>query len=322
MAARPRVAVVLGAGGSVGHAFHGGVLAALQDVTGFDARDADLLVGTSAGSIIATLLAAGVSGTDLAAPSLDRPRSPEGDRLLRRAMSASTRSPAQERTGWGRGPASPHLLVRQLARPWRARPGVLAAAALPRGGIPHDHVAAHVPALFGDDWPDRVWIPALRLEDGARVVFGRDDVAGAGLADAVAASCAIPGWFRPVVVDGRHHVDGGAHSPTNLDVVAGGGFDVVVVSSPMSVGRRRRWGPDVLPRLAWGAMLAAERSVVEADGAVVLPLVPGPADQRAMGLQPLDTGRRHVVARQAYDTAVDRLRSGRARKLLTAAARR
>lgn len=322
MAAHPRVAVVLGAGGSVGHAFHGGVLAALQDVTGFDARDADLLVGTSAGSIIATLVAGGVSGPDLAAPSLDRPRTPEGDRLIRRALASGRRSPAHEDAGWGRGPASPRLLLQQLARPWRARPGVLAAAALPRGGIAHDHVAGHVPVLFGDDWPAGVWIPALRLEDGARVVFGRDDVPGAGLADAVTASCAIPGWFRPVVVDGQHYVDGGAHSPTNLDVVAGGGFDVVVVSSPMSVGRQRRWGPDVLPRLAWGAMLASERSTVEAEGAVVVPLVPGPDDQRAMGLQPLDTGRRHAVTRQAYETATARLRSGRAHELLSAAARR
>lgn len=319
MAAHPRVAVVLGAGGSVGHAFHGGVLAAVQDVTGFDAREADLLVGTSAGSIVATLLAGGVSATDLAAPSLGRPRSPEGEQLIRRATSAGSRSPAREDTGWGLGPAAPRLLARQLARPWRARPGVVAAAALPRGGIAHDHVAGHVPALFGDDWPDRVWIPAVRLEDGARVVFGRDDVPGAGLADAVTASCAIPGWFRPVVVGGQHYVDGGAHSPTNLDVVAGGGYDVVVVSSPMSVGRRRRWGLDVLPRLAWGAMLASERSTVEADGAVVVPLVPGADDQRAMGLQPLDQRRRHAVTRQAYDTATARLRRGRAHQLLAAA---
>ena len=58
-----RIGLVLGAGGVIGHAFHAGVLAALADDTGWDPRRADVIVGTSAGSIAGALLRAG--GRDL-----------------------------------------------------------------------------------------------------------------------------------------------------------------------------------------------------------------------------------------------------------------
>ena len=83
---RPKVAVVLGAGGTVGHAFHAGVLTALHDELGWDARRADLLVGTSAGSIVASMLRAGMPAADLAAgPSANRCRRPAGRRRPGRA---------------------------------------------------------------------------------------------------------------------------------------------------------------------------------------------------------------------------------------------
>src|SRR5436190_159696 len=79
----------------------------------------------------------------------------------------------------------------------------------------------------GDDWPDRnTWICAVRRKGGERVVFGSAGAPEAPFSKAIAASCAIPGYFQPVrIVDhsGREHeyVDGGAHSPTNLDLLAG-----------------------------------------------------------------------------------------------------
>ncbi|MGI8753549.1 MAG: patatin-like phospholipase family protein [Acidimicrobiales bacterium] len=71
MSARSRVAVVLGAGGPVGHAFHAGVLAALAE-EGWDGRNADLLVGTSVGAITAGLLRAGLAPSDLFAYTTNR----------------------------------------------------------------------------------------------------------------------------------------------------------------------------------------------------------------------------------------------------------
>ena len=83
-----------------------------------------------------------------------------------------------------------------------------------------------------------MWINAVRLETGRRVTFGRDLRVTTDVATAVAASCAIPGFFAPVAVDGVRYVDGGVHSPTNADLVAGLELDLVVVSSPMSMARR------------------------------------------------------------------------------------
>lgn len=310
MAPSPRVAVVLGAGGSAGHAYHSGVLTALQDVLGFDAGRADRLLGTSAGSIVATLLAGGVPAADLGASALDRERSPAGRERVARIPSTRAQGGVHEDQPSLLDlvrPASPGLLARLAVRPRRVRPGVLVAAALPEGRIHHGYVAGHVPALLGTTWPEQVWIPAVRLADGARVVFGRDGDPPADLVDAVTASCAIPGWFRPVTVDGATYVDGGVHSPTNLDVLAGQGFDLVVVSSPMSVAPDRRWSPDLPARLAWARMLARERRVVEDTGTPVVTFQPTADDQRAMGLRMMDPSRREQVVRQAHASVCQRL---------------
>src|SRR5258708_5386455 len=64
--APPRIGLVLGAGGAVGGAFHAGVLSTLADELGWDARTAEVVVGTSAGSATGAILRAGLSPDDLA----------------------------------------------------------------------------------------------------------------------------------------------------------------------------------------------------------------------------------------------------------------
>ncbi|MGH9095065.1 MAG: patatin-like phospholipase family protein, partial [Acidimicrobiales bacterium] len=81
----PRIGLVLGAGGSVGLAYHGGVLDALAAATGWDPRTAEVIVGTSAGSLTAAMLRGGLSAGDLAGISEDRPLSPEGEEVRRRS---------------------------------------------------------------------------------------------------------------------------------------------------------------------------------------------------------------------------------------------
>src|SRR3712207_9494451 len=78
----PRVGLVLGAGGMAGTAFHAGVLQALFEDAGWDARDAEVIVGTSAGSTSAALLRAGFPPVDYVARITGEPMSPEGTRLL------------------------------------------------------------------------------------------------------------------------------------------------------------------------------------------------------------------------------------------------
>jgi NTE family protein len=316
-----RVALVLGAGGAVGHAFHAGVLEALQEATGWDGRRADLIVGTSAGSIVGAMLRAGIGPADLYARNLGRAMSPEASALFA-GVPWPRLGPAD-----AQGPPSWAPLgdpARVLARAWlsggRTSPGAVLAAALPAGRIPNDALAVAVRHLHrhrDGRWPQPgYWACAVRISDGARVVFGRDDHPDLGAA--VAASCAIPAYYRPVDVGGDLHVDGGVHSPTNADVLASPrarprvdpGFDLVVVSSPMSggLGVTTRLGVEAQMRALFSAALRRELVGLGRLGAGALVFEPVADVVRAMGPDPLDTSRRAGVARAAHDAALAQLR--------------
>jgi NTE family protein len=205
-----QVGLVLGAGGVTGEAYHRGVVRALHDL-GWDARGADVLVGTSAGSIVTASLRASSAG------SPDQiPRSPDTAAIP--------------------DVAAPPRARRLLLGPLRARPIARAMGLLPAGRIPTKFLSDGLDRRFGDDWPERdTWIVAVRRRDGRRVVFGRSDAPKARIGEAVAASCAIPAYFTPVTIGNTQYVDGGAHSPTNADVLRGRPLDLAMVSSPMSL---------------------------------------------------------------------------------------
>jgi NTE family protein len=301
----PRVGLVLGAGGPVGHAYHSGVLTAIEEATGWDPRDAEIVVGTSAGSVVGASLRAGASVSDLYAGAVGDTLSSEGARLLR-AFRTVVPEPPDDVSRVRRGMAAPALLARAALRPLSTRVGSLAAAALPPGRIPVQPVAAGFAALFPEGWPDRpLWICAVRLDRGRRVVFGRQDAPSAAVADAVAASCAIPAYYRPVDIGGVRYVDGGVHSPTNADVLAGLGLDLVIVSSPMSAARGSfRPAFDLTPRAAWHLRLSQEARKIRRAGTPVVALEPGASVRRVMGLNGLDRRRRGPVAAQARDSAL------------------
>jgi NTE family protein len=192
--------------------------------------------------------------------------------------------------------------------PWRYPIGVLAAAVLPVGSRPVDAGAARLAPLF-DGWPGRpLWITAVSLHDGRRVVFGRD--AEGSVAQAVAASCAIPGYFAPVAVAGERLVDGGVHSLVNLDLVAGEGLDLVVASAPLSTHDwlAREWGHGW--RVAARVQLQREVRAVAATGTRALVVAPDAALRAVMGRDSMDPARRPPVARAARQHArevLDRL---------------
>ena len=118
LAAMAGIALVLGAGGTVGHTFHAGVLSALAEVVGWDARQADIVVGTSAGSAVAALLHAGMPPTDLLKRGSRLPLSAEGEALVRRAGLGPPRPrPPRQRPSWV--VASPARLARAARAPWR-----------------------------------------------------------------------------------------------------------------------------------------------------------------------------------------------------------
>ncbi len=311
-----RIGFVLGAGGATGHGFHTGVLAALADVAGIEAHDAELLVGTSAGSMVSALLRAGLHADDLYARALGEPPSARVRDVLGRLGPPPASMPRPRRPGPPR-PASLNGLLAAGLRPWNARAGTVAAALVPEGTMSSESISAPLRRVFGGHWPDRpTWICAVRLDDGKRVVFGREHIA-ADPADAVAASCAVPGWFSPVSIAGTRYVDGGAWSPTNADLVADQELDLVIVSSPMSstpsASLRR---VDAPARLLHHGYLLAEVARLRRRGLRVLSIEPTGADLEVMGVNAMDVLRRAAVARQVRASVAERLRAGDLRRAL------
>lgn len=303
-----RIGLVLGAGGSTGLAYHGGVLDALAEATGWDPRTAAVVVGTSAGSLTAAMLRAGLPAADLAAISEDRPLSPEGA-LLRR--SSAIHNPRSTLGAFlrARPPADPRAVVEGLLRPWSRRPAAWAAALLPAGRVPTRAISAGLDAHFGEGWPEApTWVCSVRLRDGRRVVFGREGSPPARVGQAVAASCAIPGWFAPVAIGGDRYVDGGVRSMLNLPLVARGHLDAVVVSAPMATASPWPAGTFDAPlRLALRAQLEVEAARVRRAGTPVLALAPSHRVLVAMGANAMDGRRRQATSRLARESTLRHL---------------
>jgi NTE family protein len=157
------------------------------------------------------------------------------------------------------------------------------------------------------------WIVACDYRTGERLVFGPEDVPRPPLAEAVAASCAVPGLFEPVPFGGRLHVDGGLHSTSNLDLMPDGRRDLVVALNPMSGPRSRGgWRPRgrvVATLRRWAARrVALETARLRARGKDVLLLEPAEPDLEAMGDDLMDAGRAARVAEVATATAGAALR--------------
>ncbi len=282
-----RVGLVLGGGGVVGQAYHSGVLAVLEHDFGFDARTVDVIVGTSAGSITGTLLRLGVPAEDLAAWTVKAPLS-DGDGVLRHVADTAVPelAPFNPLHALRRPLRLPgrHMVQRALVRPWQFRPLAAGMALIAPGR--HD-IAGQLAALReleGPGWPDSdLWICAVRRRDGRRVVFGRPGGPEAPVHLAVAASCAVPGYFAPVQIGGHGYVDGGVHSPTNAAILRGRGLDLVIVVSPMSGPAGRRPDFYAASRRHSARLLRREITALRDAGVRTVVFAPGVAEQRAMG---------------------------------------
>lgn len=311
-----RFGVVLGAGGGTGRAFHAGVLAALDDVLGIDARDARVIVGTSAGAVDAALLRAGISPGDLFLHTTKRDCSPAGAALFALMPEWAEPEEAGPEVGWR--PASPARLTALARRPWAARPrsfGTVVAAMMRRGRRPTDVLERSVAALHPRVWPDaQLWLCTVRLHEGSRVIFGRDaDAPRTSVARAVAASCAVASYFEPVEIGGQAFVDGGMYSPSNADLLAGEDLDFVVVSSAQSIAPQSpHRSPDAWLRASCRMLLRHEVARVERSGCPVLLLEPSADDVDVMGTiaDSMSVTRMPDVAARAYESTVERITTG------------
>jgi NTE family protein len=308
-----RVGLVLGAGGVLGGAWLVGGLHALAMETGWDPGSADVMVGTSAGSMVAALSACGVPPWFMVAHSAGETAVPDDADGESRAAGARYRL---ERRFPQLGPGSWRLAAASLARPYRYSPAALLAGWLPTGIVSNEPLKATIRRVADDGWaphPD-LWIMACDYRTGRRVAFGRDGSPRASLADAVAASCAIPGFYRPVDIGGDRYVDGGMWSTSNLDVVARSELDLVICLNPTSslaapsaqtLGTRAA----ALLRQASGRRLGREARRVRETGAEVVLIQPTVHDLDAMGTNLMSGRRRNQVIGVAVRTVGEHLRS-------------
>ena len=311
----PTVGLVLGAGGLVGQAYQAGVLAALEVDLGWNAQDADIVVGTSAGSLTGAMLRAGTTPFDLASFVLGRPWDP--DRMLLQELDSLRGSfPRIGLRDFLRPWQLPALRtwLPTSGRPWAFRPLAIVSSMVPNGKTALSGlISRHLEEWVHEVWPEDLLVCAVRRGDGSRVVFGLGYDDTAPLTSAIAASCSIPGYFSPVSIAGEQLVDGGIYSPTNADLLADRDLDLVIVVSPMSGGGGRI--DRALRRFAQGRV-RREVEAIERSGASVVCFEPGPLSSRVMGFNPMATSALEQVLQTAFFEAGAHAAQPEVRRLL------
>lgn len=313
-----KVGLVLGAGGVMGGAWLTGGLAALAEETGWDPAGADVIVGTSAGSMIGALVAAGVPPWFMVAHSAGETFEGLVGRDGKPVETASRSAGAEfklHRALPAIGPGSLALIARTLGAPMRHTPAAFLAGWAPPGPISTDSLRDVVRRVVPAGWADHdnLWIVACDYRTGKRTVFGRADAPQADLADAVAASCAIPGFYRPVEIGGRRYVDGGVRSPSNLDLLCPEGLDLAICLNPTSTrATTRSLNPAERVaqaiRTASGRRLGSEAKKLRAAGTEVALIQPTLGDLAVMGRNLMATKRRHEVIETARRTVAEQIR--------------
>ena len=260
-------ALVLGGGGVAGVAWELGILMGLYD-TGVDVREADIIIGTSAGSVVGAQITSeteleSLFNAQLTAIEQTKERKVEFDPV--QMMEAFRQAVA------GAGP-DPKAI--------RARIGAyaLAAQTVPEAER-HAIIETRLPVYV---WPQqRLLIVAFDTETGEEYMMDR--TSGVLLVDAVAASCAVPGIWPPVTIAGHRYMDGGVRSATNADLAHG--YDRILILNPLGANAN-----------FLGAGLDSEVATLEREESQVLVIAADAASTTAIGLNPLDPATRQPSA--------------------------
>jgi NTE family protein len=272
-----------------------GVLAGVEAGSGIDLRRCDAFVGTSAGSIVAAQLAGGVR-PQAPPSSVAADASTEEDVPTGRLRGSLFESAARR----GLAAASPLVpLALGAAAPGRALAGGMLLAGLPRGTISLSDLGERT-ARSGARFDGRLRVVAVELARGRRTVFGAPGAPAASVAQAVQASCAVPGVFSPITIGEREYVDGGVWSPTNLDAAPVRKGSRVLCLVPTAHLGARVGSPLASLRLLWRSTLALERATVERRGATVEIVHPDANAAAAMGEALMDSRPRQKVLAEGY----------------------
>ena len=295
---RPDV-LVLGAGGVLGEAWMTGVLAGIEHATGFDLRDCERYVGTSAGSIVAAGLVAGRSPRTPEATGTEIEPAPAGNGTVTPA--AALALSAARRAGTVALAASAPIaqLAITAATPGGAVARAALLAAMPAGRQPLDSLEARIQRLGVRFDDGRLRVVAVDRRRGRRVVFGRPGAPRATVGEAVAASCAVPWLYAPVSIAGRDYVDGGVWSVTNLDVAPAGRDTHVLCLNPAG-GLRGAHTVFAAARNLARSAVSVEAMLLRRRGALVQVVVPGTESSGVMGADFMDAEPRERVLAAGY----------------------
>lgn len=267
-----------------GAAYEMAALMSIELATGWSPNEADVVIGTSAGSFVASLL----RHDRLIVDSLvghGESREDVAERISQRIF--------QKAEGARIGPWLRHGLIPSIRKP-----GLTALLGSPApwmaAGL-RDWVIDRIGSEAASDWPDRpTIITAYDIASRQRVAFGTEEAPSVGIADAVAASSAIPVVFRPWVLNDRQYVDGGVVSGTHADLLLGAdkALDLIVVIAPMAAEEQREgaWFHEKVFDRVGGAALQRELAEIRQawPSAEFIVLEPSPQVLSAMRPNPLD----------------------------------
>lgn len=263
--------LVLGGGGVIGIAWEAGVLKGLRD-GGIDPAAADLVIGTSAGSVVGAHLRVGASLDALYAAQL----APSEGAVEGSMTELDTAALMQVFARWG-----------GLAEMTSAAAAEIGALALSARTVPEERWLQTFAQLFGPvEWPEgRLLLTAVDTADGSFTVWTRES--GVPLLSAVASSCAVPGMFPPVTLGERRYMDGGVRSGTSADLARG--LDTVLIVAPIGASDQGIGG--IARR-----QIDAEAAELALGGSDVTLLLPDAAALDAFGPNLMDPARRAPAA--------------------------
>ena len=273
-------ALVLGGGGPVGIAWESGLVAGLAE-GGVNVGEAELIIGTSAGSAVGAQLAMG--------------RSPQQMYAAVAADSGNTR-PGPTRANTGSGGAPPDLtplmeLMQKAGRgdiPPEEIRKEMGAFALAANTMSEEAFIATFGKMLAtsEGWPEKKYMcTAVDAVDGTFVTWSNDS--GVPMSRAIASSCSVPGVYPPITINGRRYIDGGMRSGTNADLAKGYDNVIVVavttgVEGPMADVSRKR--------------LEGEVGTLKESGSSVALITPDAASREAFGVNLMDFTRRGGAA--------------------------
>jgi NTE family protein len=278
-------ALVLGGGGPVGIAWEAGVLAGLAE-GGIMAADADFIVGTSAGSVVGALVALDREPGSIAAPIIaeaDRPREVPGQVAENRPGGPNMMVLFQKMQEAASGERDPQEVRREI--------GVFA---LQAQTVEEEQFIAgfgrQLAEVADGAWPGHSYAcTAVDCETGEFVVWNAE--AGVALSRAVASSCAVPGVFPPITLNGRKYMDGGMRSATNADL-AKGHDKTLVIALRLGAG-------EIAERMM--RPLEREMAAIRAAGGAVELIVPDEASVQAFGANLMNPRHRPSAAKAGLE---------------------